>query len=378
MATINKDVRKLLEGFNKINPTASFLNKASMSVVNEYISTDSLAFNAIFSGKLQDGGIPAGRVTVLAGESMTGKSFFLMRIAKNAIEKGYVPIIVDSENAWQPDDVKRAGLNLEDVFYMQSYTLEDCRNQLHQMFEQVKEMRAEKGDKTKYIIIVDSLSQLDSTMSINRMGKDNTSMDMGTAARAVKTLMKSLTRISAETGTTVVISAHVYDDPGAMFPTLEKAIPGGKSVRYLPSLVIQLARRAIKEGAEKDTDGKLAAGQRLSGVVLRALTVKNRFVKQYLEATSYLSFENGLNPYFGLHELAEQMGVIEADGRSFVLKSSGEKLGPYGAWFKKKEVWDKILPDLQEKISKEWIYGGKVVRDEEEIKKEEEALAEIE
>ena len=50
--------------------------------VENFIDTGSYIFNALLSGSLH-GGLPSNKITALAGESATGKTYFLMGIVKN-------------------------------------------------------------------------------------------------------------------------------------------------------------------------------------------------------------------------------------------------------------------------------------------------------
>ena len=54
--------------------------------VDSFIDTGSYIFNALLSGSLY-GGLPQNKITALAGESATGKTFFLMGMCKNFLEK---------------------------------------------------------------------------------------------------------------------------------------------------------------------------------------------------------------------------------------------------------------------------------------------------
>jgi hypothetical protein len=153
---------------------------------------------------------------------------------------------------------------------------------------------------------------------------------------------------------------HVYDDPSQMYPTLEKNIAGGKAAIYLPSVTIQLARKPVKDDGGKTIEDTKAAGQKnYSGVIIRALTVKNRFIKQYLEGEMYLSFATGLDKYFGLLDIMKEMGVVIANGATYT-DWNGEKLGFYKSWRKDQSVWDKLLPELESRLKQEWSYGNKV------------------
>ena len=144
-----------------------------------------------------------------------------------------------------------------------------------------------------------------------------------------------------------------------MYPSLEKNMPGGKAAVYLPSVTIQLARKLVKDADNKQVNDKLAASQKnYSGVVIRALTVKNRFIKQYLEGEFYLSFSKGLDKYYGLLDIMKGMGVVDNSGSSYT-DWTGEKLGYYKVWSKDIDLWEnKFLPELEKRIKEHWAYGS--------------------
>ena len=352
---VDKEISKVLDSINSVNPFATFLNDNTLSTVKEYIDTGSYVLNAIVSGSVY-GGIPKGRVTVLAGPSMSGKSFFVQQMAANAQKKGMTVVIFDTENAIDPEGAARLGLDISKVKYVPCITIEQTRNAIYKFLNSVREAKMHG----KFFIVIDSLGNLQSEMDINRMEKESTSQDTGTKARAMKTLMQTCTNLGAMTQTTIVMTNHVYDDPMAMYPSLEKNMPGGRSVVYLPSVTIQLARKPQKDDG-KNENAKLAPGQKnYSGVILRALTVKNRFIKQYLEGEMFLSFSTGLDRYYGLVELAVGLGVINQSGPTYSLLD-GTKLGYFSKWGKDEEIWNKIiLPGLEEKMKIAWSYGSQL------------------
>ena len=354
---MSKETDEILSVIDKTNPYASFLNDSALSNVDGWLDTGSMVLNGIVSGSLF-GGIPKNRMTLLAGPSMTGKSFILQKILANAQKEGLIPVIFDSENAIDKDGAAALGLDVSKVKYVPVFSIEECRNTIYDFLMKVKE----KGQEGKFIIAIDSLGNMESQLQIGRMTKNNVSSDMGSRAKAMKTLLRTCTQLSGLTKTTILATNHIYEDPSAMFPTLVKAMPGGTAAVYLPSVTIQLARKPVKE--DKNTDGKLAALQKnYSGVILRALTVKNRFIKQYLQGEMYLSFERGLNKYYGLLDLAVGLGAVIQSGATYQLPD-GTKLGYYSKWKDDTELWDNtIVPVIEEKIKSEWKYGNKVADD---------------
>jgi recombination protein RecA len=169
--------------------------------------------------------------------------------------------------------------------------------------------------------------------------------------------MQEATKMAAITKTPIIITNHVYDDPSELHPTLIKKTSGGKSVIFMPSVSVQLSRKPIKEDEIKTESSKVAALQKnYVGVLLRALTAKNRFIKQYLQGEVYLSFNTGVDKYHGLLDLAVGLGILDQSGPTFSF--NGEKLGYAKSFVNDSDFWEnKIIPLIDEKIKVEWAYS---------------------
>ena len=183
-------------------------------------------------------------------------------------------------------------------------------------------------------------------------------MDMGTRAKGLKSMMRTLTFKAAQANTTILFVNHTYDDPASMFPTLVKSQSGGKGPIYLSSVLVQLAKRDEKQDKANDDDEMLPDANKYSGVTLRALTIKNRFIPPFLETEMYLNFKTGLDKYSGLREMAINHGALVQNGSTYALPD-GSKLGYFKNWCKKTEIWDEqILPVLEEKLNAAFCYGS--------------------
>jgi RecA/RadA recombinase len=350
---MDKDILKALEVLEEGNPFAAFLKDSSLSRVDKWFSTGSYVLDGIISGKMKNGGIPSGRLTMFYGESMTYKSSITQKILANAQKDGVIPVIFDSENAIDPEGAERLGLDTSKIMHVPIFSIEQCRNSLHKFLMNVKE----KGLEGKFIVAIDSLGNLESALETSRIEKDSVSVDMGTRARAIKSLLRTCTQLSAQTKTAIIITNHLYDNPGDLHPTLVKNMPGGKACVYLPSISVQLMRKPVKEDAVKSETGGLAVSQRnYVGIIIRALTAKNRFIKQYLEGEIFVSFGNGADKYHGLLDIAVGLGIIEQTGSTYSF--DGEKLG-YAKSFANKELfWESIIPLIDKKIKVEWAYSS--------------------
>lgn len=349
-----KELDALWDTVSDITPYSSYLSENKISK-DDWIDTGSMVLNALISGSLY-GGVPRGRVTQFAGPSQTFKTGFILKTLANAQKRGMTVIIYDTEGAIDEESAAAMGLDTKAVKYFKTKTAETARNSIYKLLTYIKE----KGWDGKFIIAIDSIANLQSEMEVNRMDKENTSADMGSFAKSVKSLLKTCTVMSNLTNTPILITNHVYDDPSQMYPTLEKNIAGGKAAVYLPSVTIQLARKPAKDDGGKTIDDSKAASQKsYSGVIIKALTVKNRFIKQYLEGEMYLEFSTGLHKYFGLLEIMKGMGVVIANGATYT-DWKGEKLGFYKQWKSQQNIWDYLIPELESRLKKEWSYGNKI------------------
>lgn len=348
---MEKDILKVFDTLDKMNPAATILSESALSNVSEYIDTGCMVLNAIISGSLHKG-VPKGRITGFSGPSAAGKTFIINKILANAQSKGLYPVIFDTEIAVDVSSTKGVGLDPSRVKHCPVQTVEECRNQISAFLDRVIETKNEG----KFIISIDSLGNLASQKEVDDAAKGKSAADMGLRAKGLKSMMRLLTYKAATAGVTILFSNHTYDDPTALFPTLVKNQSGGKGPVYLASVLVQLAKRDEKHDKSDKEDEALPESKKYSGTTLRALTVKNRFVPPFLECEMYLNFRKGLDMYSGLKEMAVNHGVINQTGSTFQFPD-GEKLGYYKNWKSNKDIWAKILPEIEKKLKETYSYS---------------------
>ena len=344
-------VDKAFAKLQKLNSNATTLEKNTLSNVTDWIDTGCLVLNSILSGSLY-GGVPKGRITIFAGDSGCGKTFILNKILAHAQQKGMVPVIFDTEVAVENEGAENVGLDTSNVKYVPVDTVESCRNQIMTFLDEVEKEPELHG---KFIISIDSLGNLASEKEINDAGANKGAMDMGLRAKQLKSMMRIITYKAAVTGTTVIASNHTYADPGALHPTLVKQQAGGSGPVYMASILVQMAAKKEKTDAGNTNDEALTESRNYSGVTLRMLTVKNRFIPAFLQGEAYLNFKTGLEKYSGLKDIAVSHGIIQQNGSTY---SMGEKkLGYYKNWRNDEETWSNVLPKLESSISEKYRYG---------------------
>lgn len=360
----DKDKQKLIDKawgvLDDTNPEASMLSEA-LSNINTFDDTGCCMLNALLSGRIVGGGFPEGRMTVLAAPSSVGKSYIGLQAAALAQKNGKRILIFDSENAIDREFATNLGLDVSKVKYFPIKSIEQCKNSMYAFLDFVDK----QGMKGQFFILVDSLGGMMSEMDFKRLEDESTSADMGTLAKSMKGFIKMMTIMSARTKTTIVCTNHIFDNPGQMFPSLEKNMSGGKSVKYFSSTVLQLSAVQVKEGdADRKTGDEAAIGSKgLTGIAIRGLSIKNRVVKPYMEGSMYISWQKGLRKYYGLLELAQEFDLIyNKAGKLYVrAENEGEDdryIGTKVEIQTSKKFWDEFIPTLQKKIDEHWTYNG--------------------
>lgn len=350
-AGMSDSIRDIFDAVDKLNPSASLLSEEnSLSIVGDWIDTGSYALNAIFSGSIYKG-IPVGRITGFSGVSGAGKTLIVNKIIANAQKKGYFAAIWDTEAAIDRQSAENVGVDPSRVKYYPVETVEDCRNQIATFLDKII---AANDPDLKVIIAIDSLGNLSSAKEVNDVIEGKSAADMGSRAKALKAMMRSLTYKAAKAKVPILFTNHTYDNPAAMHPELVKKQSGGSGPIYLASLLVQLATR--NEKIEKNEGEKfIGIAHNVSGVTLSAMTVKNRFVPPFLKTELYNNFRTGLEKYAGLADMAIALGVVKGEK---TYEFNGEKIGYRKNWENDANLWEsKLLPALEETLKREVKYN---------------------
>ena len=127
--------------------------------VTSFIDTGSYSFNALLSGSIH-GGLPGNRITAIAGEAATGKTFFALGVVKSFLEmdKDAGVIFFESENAISKDMVESRGVDSKRVVVMPVATVQEFRTQSIKIIDKYLEQPEEKRQPIMFVL--DSLGML--------------------------------------------------------------------------------------------------------------------------------------------------------------------------------------------------------------------------
>lgn len=342
---------------------ASTLTESPFSNVTDWISTGSYALNKVLSGSYFKG-IARGRITGLAGESGCGKSFICGNCIREAQKEGYRCVVFDSENAVDEVFLKRIGVDVDEIMHIPCKTVNEVKN------TSVKLMRefAEEYPDEKLFIVIDSVTGLSTEKQLyDDIAKDGTAQDMGLFAKQVRALAKVLTHEVAQTNSTLLFTNHIWERPAAnpnMMP--EKVMNGGQGLVYAASAIAYLTKKLEREEEKNLNTGR--SEKRIKGAILRCTTEKNRFVPQGAKAEIMLSFQKGMNRWYGMYEEAVQNGFLQASGAWYTMINPDtaeivKKVNGRKNLFTK-ECWEPILKQLNAKVEEEFKFAN-VIEEEE-------------
>lgn len=339
---------------------AETLSESKYGNAAEYISTGSYALNRIISGSIHKG-IQAGAVTLLAGDSASGKSLFAIRIAANALnQNNYDSIIyVDSEGGGSKSMFESNGCDPAFVQHILVENIEECTIKLLNVFHAI-EAYQESHPEFKALVILDSLGALTSSKLSEDASKDKNVSDMGSSAKKIGQMLRSVTIPAKKTRSPLLIISQIYDDPAALFKSKIPNIRGGKSTCYMPSVSLALTRKLVKPEGKDEGNGFYES------TVLKAFTIKNREIQPFLETELALSFSHGFEgkEYVGLLEPAINLGFIKNPKMGwYQVPTAGEKMyrlkdlegGPEA-----KAIWDTFIEDFDAKSQESLSYASLV------------------
>jgi|TARA_R110000772_G_scaffold201409_1_gene311761 RecA/RadA recombinase len=294
------------------NEYASIVNDGvAAGDVDGFIDTGSHIFNALLSGSLY-GGLPSNKITAIAGESATGKTFFALGIVKQFLEdnKDAAVIYFESESAISRDMIEDRGIDSKRVVIVPVVTVQEFRNQAISILDKYAETPKDK--RPPMMFCLDSLGMLSTTKEIEDTAEGKETKDM-TRAQITKGAFRVLTLKLGRVGVPMIVTNHTYDVIGSMFP--QKEMGGGSGLKYAASSIIYLSKRKEKEGTE------------IVGNIIHCKNAKSRLTVENRVVDVRLSYDKGLDRYYGLLDMALAFGVFEKSSTRVKLPNGKTEFG---------------------------------------------------
>ena len=309
---------------------------------SSFVDTGSYIFNAVVSGSLF-GGIPSNKVTALAGESSTGKTFFALSVVRNFLDNnsnGGV-IYFESESALSKDIIESRGIDSKRMVIFPVATIEEFRTQAVRIVD--KYMKEPKEERQPLMFVLDSLGMLSTSKEMEDITNDKQVRDM-TKSQLIKGAFRVLTLKLGQAGIPMIVTNHTYDVIGSYVPM--KEMGGGAGLKYAASTIIYLSKSKEKEGTD------------LVGNIIKCEAKKSRLSKEGAKVATRLFFDDrGLDKYYGLIELGEKYGVFKRVGNRIAI--GGSNVYPKSILSDPNKYFtDEVMAKLEEAAREEYSYGS--------------------
>lgn len=345
------DINVLMKAMGNDDATVASEGLATDPIF-EPIDTGSYILNAMLSGSIY-GGIPANKVTALAGEQGVGKTFFALSTAKAFLDNypdGYL-VYCDTEASTTAEMLADRIGHLERIIVAPVTTVQEISTQLSKLLTTVKKTR-KKNKKFRMLIVLDSMGNLSTTKEIEDIEAGTGTKDM-TRAQLLKGSFRALTVKLAMAQTPLLFTNHTYQGMG-MFAS--KTMGGGGGPLFAASQIIFLTKKKISEGS--------GMKQEKVGNIINMTNFKARGTKEGAKAATRLFFDTGLDRYYGLLDIAKKYEIWPIQDKQCVI--NGEKVaGTEIEANPEKYFTPDVLKLVDVACQKEFLYGSSVDEEKE-------------
>ena len=309
--------------------------------VDSFVDTGSYIFNALLSGSLK-GGLPKNKITALAGESATGKTFFALGMVKQFLEDHPEAAVIyfESESALTKDMIEERGIDSNRIVIVPVVTVQEFRNQSLNILD--KYLETDESERPPMMFVLDSLGMLSTTKEIEDTAEGKETRDM-TRAQITKGAFRVLTLKLGRAKVPMIVTNHTYDVIGSMFP--QKEMGGGSGLKYAASSIIFLSKRKEKDGTE------------IIGNIIHCKNAKSRLTVENRMVDVRLTYDKGLDRYYGLLDLALAFDIFKKQGTRVLLPTGKTEYGKTINNNPEKYFTEDVMDKLEVVVNEYFKYG---------------------
>jgi len=334
------------------NPYASLVEDGiETSDVTGYINTGSYILNGLLSGSIYKG-IPNNKITSFSAPEASGKTWFAMSIVKSFLDSNpeAVCFYFDSESSVTSENFKTREIDPNRVVVIPVITIEEFRTQAIKIIDNYLEQNI--SDRKPIIMVCDSLGNLSTIKEITDISTGSEKKDM-TRAALIKGAFRVLTVKLGIAKIPLVVCNHTYPKIGTMYPEVEQS--GGSGIKYAGSTMLLLSKRKEKQ------DGKVI------GNVIHCKTYKSRFTKENQIVDVLLTYDGGLDKYYGLLPIAERYGIFKKVSTRYEMPD-GSKVFESAILNNPEKYYTKeVMEKINLAVAKEFKYANTLTDEEKQM-----------
>lgn len=242
------------------------------------------------------------------------------------------------------------GIDTKRVAVVPVATIQEFRTQAVKLLDKYIEDKNSK-ERPPMLFVLDSLGNLSTAKEMEDIAEGKDTRDM-TRAQLIRGAFRVLTLKLGKAKVPLIVTNHIYDVVGAYVPT--KKMGGGSGLEYAASTILFLSKK--KDKALDDDDGR-------TGAVITVHTKKARLTIEDKKVETWLNYSEGLDPYYGLLDLAEKFGIAKKIANKYEFPNGDKAFESVIKKNPEKFFTKDILDLIDEKCKDEFLYGKTNVAD---------------
>ncbi len=325
------------------NEYASFVSDGvAAGDIESFVDSGSYVINALVSGSIF-GGFPSNKITALAGESGTGKTFFCLSVVKHFLDTDPDAGVIyfETESAISKQMIESRDIDSSRMVIFPVDTIEEFRTQAIRIID--KYLEEKKENRKPLMFVLDSLGMLATNKEVQDATDEKNVRDM-TKAQLIKSCFRILTLKLGKANIPMLVTNHTYDVIGSYVPT--KEMGGGSGLKYSASTIVYLGKKKEKDGTD------------LIGNIIKCEAKKSRLTREGSKVETRLYFDaRGLERHYGLLEIGERAGLWKNTAGRYEI--GGKKIYAKQILKEPEQYFTpEILQRLDEQAQKEFLYGA--------------------
>lgn len=286
---MTKAVKKASEAVDFLYAKGNIVNLGENPRYVEKVLTGRPSFDF-----LTDGGIPKGRLILIAGEPSSGKSSLTIQIANLVGEK---ILYVDTEATLTSDYLEALGADPNKFGHCIPETTEQMMNII-------------RREVPNYdVIVVDSINNSASNEQLQKTADERT---MANRANVLASQLPIIISLCNQYNTTLFVLSQIRDNINKVnMYSPDTIIPGGKSLHHNSSMTIELKPSTKKKS--KDSD-ELDLYETVTGRMVRMTCTKNKVGKPFRTVELEFSYGRGYTVESDVASAALRLGILEKAG----------------------------------------------------------------
>lgn len=243
-----------------------------------------------------DGGVPRGRLILVAGKPSSGKSSWTIQVCDLIADK---VLYIDTEATLTTDYIEDLGCD-PSKFY---HSIPESTEQM------INIIRKEIKNFENGCIVIDSINNSASEEQLQKNAEDRT---MANRAIVLAAQLPIIISLANQYNVSVFVLSQIRDNfKKVNIYSPDTVIPGGNSLHHNSSMTIEMSPAEKKKDKDKD---ELGLYERISGRMIRIHVSKNKVGDPLRTVEVEFTYGKGFTIEADVASAAIRMGIIEKAG----------------------------------------------------------------